>query len=86
MNDAASSIRQALVAAEVTGAGEGEGAGARAINFFYDFMFVKEPGTREVTRWHQDEPYWAVKGEQVCSVWLPLDPVPKVRRYRLTPG
>ena len=51
--------------------------GAEEVNFFYDFLFVKEPGTREVTRWHQDEPYWAVSGEHVCSVWLPLDPIPK---------
>lgn len=51
--------------------------GAETVNFFYDFLFVKEPGTGEVTRWHQDEPYWAVTGEHVCSVWMPLDPVPK---------
>ena len=32
--------------------------GAETVNFFYDFLFVKEPGTTEVTRWHQDETYW----------------------------
>jgi ectoine hydroxylase-related dioxygenase (phytanoyl-CoA dioxygenase family) len=45
------------------------------VNFFYDQLLVKEPGTRERTPWHQDQPYWAVTGRQVCSVWLPLDPV-----------
>jgi len=50
--------------------------GATHVNFFYDQLLVKEPGTAERTPWHQDQPYWAVSGRQVCSVWLPLDPVP----------
>ena len=45
------------------------------VNFFYDQLLVKEPGTRERTPWHQDQPYWAIDGWQVCSLWLPLDPV-----------
>jgi ectoine hydroxylase-related dioxygenase (phytanoyl-CoA dioxygenase family) len=49
--------------------------GAREARFFYDQLLVKEPGTRERTPWHQDQPYWAVAGRQVCSLWLPLDPV-----------
>ncbi len=49
--------------------------GASRINFFYDQLLVKEPGTRERTPWHQDQPYWAVSGRQVCSIWLPLDEV-----------
>jgi ectoine hydroxylase-related dioxygenase (phytanoyl-CoA dioxygenase family) len=44
-------------------------------NFFYDQLLVKEPGTSERTPWHQDQPYWAVRGRQVASLWLPLDPV-----------
>ena len=48
---------------------------ASKANFFYDQLLVKEPGTAERTPWHQDQPYWAVSGRQVCSVWLPLDPV-----------
>lgn len=51
--------------------------GASRINFFYDQLLVKEPGTSARTPWHQDQPYWAVSGRQVCSLWLPLDPVPK---------
>lgn len=45
------------------------------INFFYDQLLVKEPGTPVATPWHQDQPYWAVSGQQVASIWLPLDPV-----------
>jgi ectoine hydroxylase-related dioxygenase (phytanoyl-CoA dioxygenase family) len=51
--------------------------GANKVNFFYDQLLVKEPGTSERTPWHQDQPYWAVSGYQVCSVWLPLDTVPE---------
>lgn len=45
------------------------------VNFFYDQLLVKEPGTAERTPWHQDQPYWAVAGRQVCSLWVPFDPV-----------
>ncbi len=55
----------------------GEVMGATRVNFFYDQLLVKEPGTAERTPWHQDQPYWAVSGYQVCSVWLSLDPVPE---------
>lgn len=50
---------------------------ATKVNFFYDQLLVKEPRTAERTPWHQDQPYWAVDGRQVCSLWTPLDPVPK---------
>jgi len=51
--------------------------GATRVNFFYDQLLVKEPGTAARTPWHQDQPYWAVSGRQVCSLWQPLDPVPE---------
>jgi ectoine hydroxylase-related dioxygenase (phytanoyl-CoA dioxygenase family) len=49
--------------------------GSRAINFFFDQIIVKEPGTVQRTPWHQDLPYWAVKGSQICAIWLALDSV-----------
>ena len=45
------------------------------INFFFDQVIVKEPGTEQRTPWHQDQPYWAVSGHQVCAIWLALDDV-----------
>jgi len=51
--------------------------GSSAATFLYDQLLVKEPGSQERTPWHQDQPYWAVKGFQVCSIWLPLDRAPK---------
>jgi|TARA_Y100000817_G_scaffold150283_1_gene117539 ectoine hydroxylase-related dioxygenase (phytanoyl-CoA dioxygenase family) len=59
---------------------------ASRINFFYDQMFVKESGTLERTPWHQDQPYWAVSGQQVCSVWIPLDPVQKESSLQFVKG
>jgi ectoine hydroxylase-related dioxygenase (phytanoyl-CoA dioxygenase family) len=45
------------------------------VRFFYDQMFVKEPGTDAPTPWHQDLSFWPIRGEQICSFWIPLDPV-----------
>lgn len=53
----------------------GEILGATKINLFFDHLLVKEPGTQDPTRWHHDLPFWSVDGQQVCSVWLALDPV-----------
>jgi len=40
-----------------------------------DQVYVKEPGTHEVTPWHQDASYWATSGRELCTAWLALDPV-----------
>jgi ectoine hydroxylase-related dioxygenase (phytanoyl-CoA dioxygenase family) len=47
------------------------------MRIFHEHVLVKEPKTSESTSWHHDQPYYCVDGEQVCSIWLPLDPVPK---------
>ena len=49
--------------------------GSRSADFFYDQLFVKEPGTAHPTPWHQDQPYWPVQGWQIASVWIALDPI-----------
>ena len=51
--------------------------GSRKVNLFHEHVLVKEPGTLERTPWHHDQPYWTVDGAQVCSLWIPLDPVPR---------
>ena len=45
------------------------------LNLFYDQLFVKEPGTENRTRWHNDLPYWPVRGQQIMSFWVALDSV-----------
>ncbi len=49
--------------------------GALHAHLFYDQLFVKEPGTTKPTPWHQDHPYWAVKGRQISTVWIALDQI-----------
>jgi ectoine hydroxylase-related dioxygenase (phytanoyl-CoA dioxygenase family) len=51
------------------------GLGATTMSFFYDQTFVKEPGTQVPTPWHHDLTFWPVEGSQMCSIWMPLDPV-----------
>lgn len=48
---------------------------SRTARIFHEHVLVKEPGTRQRTPWHHDQPYYCVDGEQVVSFWIPLDPV-----------
>ncbi|MEM7280656.1 MAG: phytanoyl-CoA dioxygenase family protein [Pseudomonadota bacterium] len=48
---------------------------SKEVRFFYDQMFVKEPGTDAPTPWHQDLSFWPIRGNQICSMWMPLDSV-----------
>ncbi len=45
------------------------------VNLLYDQLFVKEAATSNRTRWHNDQPYWPIRGWQVVSVWVGLDTV-----------
>ncbi|MEE2745452.1 MAG: phytanoyl-CoA dioxygenase family protein [Pseudomonadota bacterium] len=47
------------------------------VYFFYDQLFVKEPGTLAPTPWHNDLPFWPLSGENIASVWVALTPTPK---------
>ena len=60
--------------------------GATAINFFFDAVFVRSPGSQFETPWHQDEPYWSVDGHQTCTVWMPLAPVKAKNALAFVPG
>jgi len=48
---------------------------ADRVSLFYDQAFIKEPGTREVTQWHQDLPFWPALGNDIISLWVALTPV-----------
>ncbi|OUV77842.1 MAG: hypothetical protein CBC90_04225 [Acidimicrobiaceae bacterium TMED130] len=40
---------------------------------YEDSVLLKEPNTAEETAFHKDLSYFHVSGEQVCTVWVPLD-------------
>ena len=46
---------------------------SRKVNLLYDQLFVKDARMTQRTRWHNDQPYWPVKGRQVLSIWIALD-------------
>jgi ectoine hydroxylase-related dioxygenase (phytanoyl-CoA dioxygenase family) len=48
---------------------------SHAVWLYEDSILVKEPGTAEATRFHQDLAYFHVDGSQICTFWCPLDPV-----------
>jgi len=49
--------------------------GSGSVRLFHDHVLVKEPRTRQVTPWHQDQPYYNVDGQQNVSLWAPVDTV-----------
>jgi ectoine hydroxylase-related dioxygenase (phytanoyl-CoA dioxygenase family) len=48
---------------------------ADEVRLFYDQVFVKEPQTAEMTDWHQDLPFWPMRGNDIASVWVALTAV-----------
>jgi ectoine hydroxylase-related dioxygenase (phytanoyl-CoA dioxygenase family) len=56
------------------------------INFFFDAVFVRSPGTKFETPWHQDEPYWSIEGYDACTLWMPLVPVKQKNCLSFVPG
>ena len=44
---------------------------------YHDHLLVKEANTQQETPWHQDQPYYNIGGSQTCSLWIPVDPIPR---------
>jgi ectoine hydroxylase-related dioxygenase (phytanoyl-CoA dioxygenase family) len=49
--------------------------GSTIVRLYHDHMLVKEPGTKQPTPWHQDQPYYNVEGFDNVSMWMPVDSV-----------
>ena len=64
----------------------GELMGSTQVRLFHDHLLVKEPGTRQATPWHQDQPYYNVEGFQNCSMWMPVDPVDRASTVEFVAG
>jgi ectoine hydroxylase-related dioxygenase (phytanoyl-CoA dioxygenase family) len=50
---------------------------SRTVRLFHEHVLVKEPDSDVPTPWHHDQPYYSVDGSQTCSLWIPLDAVPR---------
>jgi ectoine hydroxylase-related dioxygenase (phytanoyl-CoA dioxygenase family) len=59
---------------------------SRSVRLYHDHMLTKEPGTRQRTPWHQDQPYYNIDGRQNASFWIPVDPVSRAATLELVAG
>ena len=59
---------------------------SRTVRLYHDHMLTKEPGTRQKTPWHQDQPYYNVDGLQNVSFWIPADPVARPSTLEFVAG
>ena len=59
---------------------------SRTARLYHDHMLTKEPGTRQRTPWHQDQPYYNIEGRQNVSMWIPVDPVSRESTLELVAG
>jgi len=60
--------------------------GSRMARLYHDHMLTKEPGTRQRTPWHQDQPYYNIDGRQNCSFWIAVDPVSRESTLEFVAG
>ncbi len=59
----------------------------RQLNFYYDFLLIKNPGCRSAsTPWHQDMSYYALHGTQIINCWIALDDIPLDTALRFVRG
>ncbi|KGP63102.1 phytanoyl-CoA dioxygenase, partial [Legionella norrlandica] len=59
---------------------------SQTVRLYHDHLLVKEPGTRQITPWHQDQPYYNIEGRQNCSFWIPVDPVTRASTLEFIAG
>lgn len=59
---------------------------SKRLNFYHEHVLIKEPGNQCKTPWHHDQPYYPVDGDQICSIWLPIDPVPFASSLQFVKG
>jgi ectoine hydroxylase-related dioxygenase (phytanoyl-CoA dioxygenase family) len=57
-----------------------------SVRLYHDHLLVKEPGTRQKTPWHQDQPYYNVDGRQNISFWIAVDPVARASTLEFVAG
>tara|TARA_B100001175_G_C19434560_1_gene602901 strand:+ start:410 stop:1210 length:801 start_codon:yes stop_codon:yes gene_type:complete len=63
-----------------------EATGSKFIQIFHEHIFMKDPSTTMSTPWHQDMPYYCLKGNITGSYWIPLDKIDKKNSLKLILG
>jgi ectoine hydroxylase-related dioxygenase (phytanoyl-CoA dioxygenase family) len=53
---------------------------------YHDHLLVKEANTKQITPWHQDQPYYNIEGNETCSLWIAVDPVPRYSTLEFISG
>jgi ectoine hydroxylase-related dioxygenase (phytanoyl-CoA dioxygenase family) len=59
---------------------------SNVVRLYHDHMLTKEPGTRQRTPWHQDQPYYNIDGRMNCSMWISVDPVERQSTLEFVAG
>ncbi|CAF0979350.1 unnamed protein product [Didymodactylos carnosus] len=59
---------------------------SKTTRLYHDHMLVKEANTKQITPWHQDQPYYNIDGFQNCSIWIPVDPVSRYSTVEFIAG
>jgi ectoine hydroxylase-related dioxygenase (phytanoyl-CoA dioxygenase family) len=77
---------RAVIFGSALAAAAGALTGSPTIRLYHDHMLTKEPGTRQRTPWHQDQPYYNIDGRQTCSFWIPVDPVSRSATLEFVAG
>jgi ectoine hydroxylase-related dioxygenase (phytanoyl-CoA dioxygenase family) len=60
--------------------------GSARVHLYMDHILLREPNTNKSTPWHHDTPYCFVDGRDFCTIWLPLDPIPRGEGLHLVKG
>jgi ectoine hydroxylase-related dioxygenase (phytanoyl-CoA dioxygenase family) len=48
--------------------------GSQTVTAFYDQIFAKPQATAKPTPYHEDASSFPIEGDQVCAIWIALDP------------
>ena len=54
--------------------------------FYHEHVLTKEAGTSKATPWHHDQSYYPVDGNQIVSLWIPVDFVGMESAIRFVKG
>jgi ectoine hydroxylase-related dioxygenase (phytanoyl-CoA dioxygenase family) len=48
---------------------------SREVRLYEDLLLFNGAGAVATSRWHRDSPWWPLRGDQLVTIWLSLEPV-----------